>query len=210
MYLSGLVSIYWHQTHIRYQTHLRSIRDVVDWKLKWKNDNERSITEMRVDEAVIIGKREWTNGADNDVIFEGVATGCSRLFRLLVWQRNGIGEDRMTIGKETTTFSDWSNQTFSAAKYHCWTAPLRNEIITLPFPASYFPLFIPKVLYISVYFFLSRFFLYYCYTKYWNKEQNYIYRFSYLILFQKKKKSRYLIYSSKSKKIHLSFVPCLL
>lgn len=108
MYLSGLVSVHLLTPDTYQIPDTPSVRDVdvVDWKLKWKNDNERSITEMRVDEAVIIGKREWTNGADNDVIFEGVATGCSRLFRLLVWERNGIGEDRMTIGKETTTFSD--------------------------------------------------------------------------------------------------------
>jgi len=87
----------WHR-HISDTRH-NLIRHVVDWNLKWKKKkDERSITEMRVDEVVIIGKREWTNGANNDVVFRGVVTGCSRLFRLLVWERNGIGEDRMTIG----------------------------------------------------------------------------------------------------------------
>jgi hypothetical protein len=73
------------------------------------------VTEMRVDAVVIGGKSEGTYGTDNDVVL-GIVTGCSR-FRLMkrVRVRNGIGEDRNTIGKKTTTFSDQSNQSFSAA-----------------------------------------------------------------------------------------------
>jgi hypothetical protein len=75
------------------------------------------VTEMRVDAVVIGGKSEGTYGTDNDVVL-GVVTGCTR-FRLMdkvrVRVRNGIGENRMTTGKKTTTFSDQSNQSFSAA-----------------------------------------------------------------------------------------------
>jgi hypothetical protein len=73
------------------------------------------VTEMRVDAVVIGGKSEGTYGTDNDVVL-GVVTDCTR-FRLMdkVRVRNGIGENRMTTGKKTTTFSDQSNQSFSAA-----------------------------------------------------------------------------------------------
>lgn len=104
---------------------------------------------MRVDAVVIGWKCEGTNWTLYGVVL-GVATvtGCRRLlllslFRLVVdrvWNR--IGENRMTIGKETTTFSNQSNQAFSACEYHF--RRLRNE--TLPFRASFF-LFISKRFY---------------------------------------------------------------
>lgn len=55
---------------------------------------------MRIDAAVIGGKCAAANGAVYDVV---LGIGCSRL---LWWDGNGIGEDRMAIRKETTTFAD--------------------------------------------------------------------------------------------------------
>lgn len=79
---------------------------------------------MRVDVAVVGGKRAATDGAANVVVLGGVF-GWGRLQRLLLFGLNGverggngIGEDGMAMRKEATAFADQSNQAFSAAQ-HC-------------------------------------------------------------------------------------------